>query len=144
MLMSFCIKNQFIDTKFNNMIKSIVDFSENKLIGHKGAFKKEEVYCSSRNYLRFYIDNPASVTKYSFLNCLADMINALPSPKLRKEVWNYFDAQTTLYCYSERRYTNQIPNYPYKSKNIVDLLEEVEQVRQARLSAGLSREYYRE
>ena len=72
-----------------------------------------------------------------------DTIIAMPTPNMRKKTLNYLNSQITAYCYSKRPYSNQIPNLPYKSKNIVDLLEEVERVRQARLSAGLSRQNYR-
>lgn len=143
MLKSFCIKDQFIDAKFNNMIDSIIRFANKKLYERKGPFPHFDVYDSCRNILRYRMQHPNAVLKTSLLSCLADMINAMPSEKLRKKVWDYFDIQTTLYCYSERPYTNQIQGYPYKSENIVDLLEEVEKVRKERLSAGLSRKHYR-
>ena len=57
------------------------------------------------------------------------MIFYLPPPKVKRVVREYFDARMTAYCNSLRGYTHEIPGYPYKSDNIVDLLEEVETVR---------------
>ncbi len=143
MLHSFCIKDQLVDTKFCNMIDAIIRFADNELCKRKGPFPKYDTYASSKDTLRYRMAHPVAISKMSMLNWLADMISAMPSEQLRKKVWGYFDTQTTSYCYSERPCTNQIPGYPYKSKNIVDLLEEIEQVRQERMSAGLSREHYR-
>ena len=64
------------------------------------------------------------------------------APMIRKRVKDYFNMQINAYSLGERPYTNAIAGYSYKSKNIVDLLEEVEAVRKERYECGLSRQQY--
>ena len=135
------------DKKFNSVILSVMNYAEKQAlrINQKIVFKQYNEYKEARENINHYLQNDlifCSTSKWILVSCTIDMISCMPTPNIRKKVLNYLNSQITSYCYSERPYTNQIRGYPYKSKNIVDLLEEVERVRQTRLNAGLSRQHY--
>jgi len=54
---------------------------------------------------------------------------------VKKVVREYYDTQMTAYCHSMRGFSKEIPYYPYKSDNIVDLLEEVDKVNEEKKNA---------
>ena len=143
--MDYRFNGELTDKKFNSGIKSVMNYAEKQIMEKNPSvvFKRSTDYYAARkdilHYLQKYNADYQDVTKFILVLYTIDMISAMPTPNMRKKVLDCLNSQITTYCYSERPYSNQIPNYPYKSKNIVDLLEEVEQVRQERLSAGLSR-----
>ena len=137
------------DEKFNRAISSVMNYAEKQVYKRnpKIAFKKYNEYKEAREHIERYLRHDlifCPTSKWVLVSYTIDMISCMPTPNIRKKVLNYLNSQITAYCYSERPYTNQIPYYPYKSKNIVDLLDEVEKVRQTRLTAGLSRQKYHE
>ena len=145
--MNYRFNGEQTDKKFNMAILSTMDYAEKQALktSPNVVFKQYNKYKDARKYIRHYLQQCAYnyVSKWILVSYTIDMISFMPTPNIRKKVLNHLNEQITSYCYSERPYTNAIAGYPYKSTNIVDLLEEVEQVRQERLSEGLSRENYR-
>ena len=147
--LNYRFNGELTDDKFNAAIRSVMKYAEKQIMDKNSSvvFKTTTQYYTARKYISHYLQQYNAdyhyVTKYILVLYTIDMISAMPTPNMRKKTLNYLNSQIATYCYSKRPYSNQIPNYPYKSKNIVDLLEEVEQVRQARVSAGLSRQNYR-
>ena len=117
------------DAKFKNIVMSILDFVDTQLFfKFHGVFKTRENYEKKRRDIEYQFEHPIARDKFVVLCDLEDMINYLPPPKVKKVVREYYDAQMTAYCNSMRGFSKEIPNYPYKSENIVDLLAEVEKV----------------
>ena len=146
---NYRFNGELTDEKFNIIIMSVMNYAEKQALNNRNqkvVFKRYDEYKENRERLGHYLqqekDFCGSTTKRILVFYAIDMISSMPTPNMRKKVLNYLNSQITSYCYSERPYTNQIQGYPYKSKNIVDLLEEVERVKQTRLNAGLSRQHY--
>ena len=143
--MNYRFNGELTDSQFNENIRSVIDYVEKQITNKKPTieFKQYADYSKTRENLMYYLKQYNSyyhdVTKYILVMNTVDMISYMPTPHMRKEAMNYLNSQIALYCYNKRPYTNQIPNYPYKSKNITDLLEEVEQVNQERTASGLFR-----
>ena len=145
--MNFEVNGTLTDRKFNNTVKSVMDFADKQLLKYDRLIddKKYKRYHEIHGYLEQHLNKAYYALSKRTLVCdLMDLIYRFPikAPMIRKKVKDYFDMQINMYSLSERPYTNTISGYPYKSTNIVDLLEEVEQVRQERLNAGLSRQKY--
>ena len=132
------------DKKFNNTVKSVMDIADKQLLKYHHLIddKKYKRYHEIHGYLEQHLNKEYS--KRGLVCDLMDLTYRFPvnAPTIRKKVKDYFNMQINAYSFSERPYTNAISGYPYKSTNIVDLLEEVEQVKQERLNAGLSRQKY--
>ena len=145
---NYRFNGELTDERFNIVIMSAMNYAEKQVMNRnpKIVFKRYDEYKGYRERLEYYLQQENTLcglsTKRILVFYMIDMIICMPTPNIRKKVLNYLNSQITSYCYSERPYTNQIRGYPYKSKNIVDLLEEVERVRQTRLNAGLSRQHY--
>jgi hypothetical protein len=116
------------DIKFKNVVMSIMDFASAQLVNYHGKFTTEKQYWSNRRDIEYQFEHPGARDKFGVISSLESMIIYLPPPKVKKVVREYYDAQMTAYCHSMRGFSKEIPNYPYKSDNIVDLLEEVETV----------------
>ena len=116
------------DIKFKNVVKSIMDFASAQLGNYHGKFTTEKQYYQNRRDIEYQFEHPGARDKFGVLSSLESMIIYLPPPKVKKVVREYYDAQMTAYCQSMRGFSKEIPDYPYKSDNIVDLLEEVETV----------------
>lgn len=142
---NYRFNGELTDGEFNNVIMSVMNYAEKQALGRnqKVVFKHYDEYRGYRERLEHYLHQEKALcglnTKRTLVFYVIDMIICMPTPHMRKKVMNYLNSQIALYCYNKRPYTNQIPNYPYKSKNIADLLEEVEQVNNARMASGLSR-----
>ena len=113
------------DIKFKNTVKSIMDFAGEQT--YCKEFAKKEPYYQIRADIEYQFAHPVARDKYNVLCNLETMVDYLP-PKIKKIVRKYFETQMTLYCQGLRGFSKEIPDYPYKSDNIVDLLEEVETV----------------
>lgn len=145
--MNFEANGALTDRKFNNTVKSVMDFADKQLLKYNHLVDNEKYnkYREIHGRLEQHLNKEYyAISKHLLVWDLMDLTYRFPikAPMVRKKLKDYFDMQINMYSLSERPYTNTIAGYPYKSTNIVDLLEEVEQVRQARLNAGLSREKY--
>lgn len=146
-VLNFEVNGTFTDKKFNNTVKSVMDFVDKQLL-------KYHHLINDRNYKRYYeihgyleqrLNKEYFAVPKRVLVCyLIDLTHRFPikAPMIRKAVNDYFELQINMYSLGERPYANAITGYPYKSTNIVDLLEEVESVRKERYEAGLSRQKY--
>ena len=143
-MLNFEITGTLADTKFKNTVKSVVRFADNQLIKYHDIVddKKSVRYHEIHSYIEEHLNKMYS--KRGLVCDLMDLIYRFPikAPMIRKRVKDYFDMQINAYSLGERPYTNAIAGYPYKSNNIVDLLDEVEAVRKERYECGLSRQQY--
>lgn len=122
------------DEKLKNVIRSVLCFTEEKLIKHTGTFKDFKSYRDARSRIETTLAHPNGWAKIDIVYDTENMIRLLPPKKIRYDVQRYFEDQMTVYCYSMRPYVNQILNYKYKSDNIVDLLDEVAAVKKAKIN----------
>ena len=147
--MNFEVNGTLTDRKFNNTVKSVMDFADKQLLKYHHLIddKKYKRYHEIHESLEQRLNKEYYAVSKRFLVCgLMDLTYRFPinAPMIRKKVKDYFNMQINAYSFSERPYTNAISGYPYKSTNIVDLLEEVEMVRKERYESGLSRQKYNE
>ncbi len=143
-MLNFEINGTLADKKFKNTIKSVMQFADNQLAKYPDLIdkKKSVRYYEIHSYLEEHLNKVYS--KRGLVCDLIDLTYRFPikAPMVRKKVKDYFESQIKTYSLSERPYSNAIAGYPYKSTNIVDLLEEVEAVRKERYELGLSRQKY--
>ncbi len=123
------------DIKFKNVVMSIMDFASEQLWNYHGKFTTEKHYYQNRKDIEYQFEHPVARDKFGVLCSLENMIMYLPPPKVKKVVREYYDAIMTSYCQTLRGFSKEIPNYPYKSDNIVDLLDEVESVHDEKKNA---------
>ncbi|MBR3510905.1 MAG: hypothetical protein IKN73_02485 [Alphaproteobacteria bacterium] len=146
-LLNFEVSGTLTDKKFNNVVRAIMDFADKQLLKYHHLIddKKYKRYHEIHGYLEQGLNKKYyAVSKRTFVCDLMDLTYQFPikAPMVRKKVKDYLESQINMYSLNERPYTNAIPGYPYKSTNIVDLLEEVEIVRKERYESGLSRQKY--
>lgn len=125
------------DIKFKNVVMAILNFAIDKLSDFKGKSKEKYIkdYYDIRNGIEYQFQHPVARDRLTVLLDLESMIVLLPPPKVKKVVREYYDTQMTAYCHSMRGFSKEIPYYPYKSDNIVDLLEEVDKVNEEKKNA---------
>ena len=141
---SFRVPDGFADEKCINATKLVMGFMDSQIMKYRIDTRKYKRYAEIHSALEHMLEKPNACSVFSIISELSSLHCNFPvkSPMVIKRVNDYFDMQIGAYCLSERRYRNQIKGYPYKSTNIVDLLDEVEKVRQERYENGLSRQIY--
>lgn len=121
------------DSMFINTVLTTVRFANHTIIGFSGPFRKRKEYNEHISVVIEDLQCIKTQNKNTVLNDLELAINCLPTKAIKKTVRDFFNAQMTSYFYSKRGFTNEKPGYPYKSDNIVDLLDEVEKVKNKKI-----------
>lgn len=141
---SFIVPDVFADERCINAVKSVMNFMDKQIMKYQVNTKKYKRYAELHASLECMLEKPNARSVFSFISELSSLHCNFPakSPMVIKRVNDYFDMQIGAYCLSRRPFRNEIKGYPYKSTNIVDLLDEIEKVRQERYENGLSRQKY--